>query len=124
MAYDFHARLRRNGVRFKEINAEVVTYTRNGVTLSDDLVLSPTQRKSMEMTAWAGAIIRVDEMIWGCDVADLGADFPPIEGDKIVRSTGEEHRVLKPQDDDSVYCFVDAEHTRVLIHSKRSKKAT
>src|SRR5689334_1968159 len=72
MSYNFQSRLAHNATRMKQINSELVTYTREGVTTITNLIASPIIQKTEDFGQY-GFMLSTDNQQWGIDVDDLGS---------------------------------------------------
>lgn len=126
MPYSFQNRLARNSVRMKAINTEVVSYSglRSGITVVVVISASPILGEAEEIDPGI-SILRIEIQDWGVDITDLGTviGLPQI-GDEIIRASGDRFGVCSLMGDEPPFKFVMSTRTRLLIHTKRTKRTS
>lgn len=123
MAYDFHSRLDHAGTRFKEMGEEVTYYDGEN---SGSLTAFPILQAAEEIVPGL-AVTRIEMQLWGIDAADLipttisGEAIPKI-GNKIVRSNGDEFKVVSPGGDEPCFRYATADRERLLVFTEWTKR--
>jgi len=121
MTYDFQSRLRKVSDRFKNINYEAITYTRDGESITIAKA-SPILHEAPQIVVGV-SVSRLEIQDWAIDCEDIefgdGVN-EPMPNDMITRANGDQFRPVDMGPGNPSWRFTTSARDRVLLHTVKT----